>query len=217
LVFPKIYAKWHNETKAGRQNFRLQLKKPDVMGFVRITSGTLKGRKVQTPEGEETRPLLTRLRKSLADILRTRLPGARVLDLFGGSGAIAFELLSNGAASAHVIELSVKTAALISENAGALGIKGMVTAARGDGVEELRRLTARGERFDIIIVAPPYGLSLQQKSMDAMKEGKPLAPGGVVVVQREEREPQAGPSGGMRLVRTRSYGRTVFDFYEAAR
>ena len=184
------------------------------MGSIRITSGKLKGRKVTTPEGEETRPLLTRLRKSLADILRPGLQGARVLDLFGGSGAIAFELISNGAASAVVIEISPTTAGLIYENAKALGIAASVEAAQGNGVEAVSRLSLREEKFDAVIIAPPYGRGLQQKALDELSACSILAAGGSVIVQREEKEPAAEAKGRLYLARTRSYGRTVFDFYK---
>jgi 16S rRNA (guanine966-N2)-methyltransferase len=184
------------------------------MGCIRITSGKLKGRKVITPEGEETRPLLTRLRKSLADTLRPALKDTQVLDLFGGSGAIAFELISNGAARAVIIEINPGTAGLINENAIKLGIDASVEVFHGNGVEAISRLALRGEKFDTIMVAPPYGQRLQQKALDVLGDCSLLASGGLVVVQREEKEPAAQASGRLYLVRTRSYGRTVFDFYK---
>jgi 16S rRNA (guanine966-N2)-methyltransferase len=184
------------------------------MGAVTITSGTLRGRRIQTPEGSQTRPLLTRLRKSLADILRPRLAQARLLDLFGGSGAIAFELLSNGAAAAVVVELTPKTAELIRLNARSLGVAQTVEVLQGDGIASLERLAGKKEAFDIVIVAPPYGLGLQQKAVEALACQPVLKPDGVIIVQREEREPQVTPPDGLDHVRTRSYGRTVFDFYE---
>lgn len=184
------------------------------MGFIRITSGKLKGRKIRTPGGDETRPLLTRLRKSLADILRPRLAGRRVLDLFGGSGAIAFELISNGAARAAIVELNAKTAGLIDQNAKDLGVRDAITSLRGDGIAAVGGLAAQGAQFDIIIVAPPYGRGLQQKALEALRGAALLAPDGVIVVQREEREPSDEKSGRLRRISTRSYGRTVFDFYE---
>jgi 16S rRNA (guanine(966)-N(2))-methyltransferase RsmD len=183
------------------------------MGSITITSGILRGRRILTPEGSETRPLLTRLRKSLADILRPRLAQARLLDLFGGSGAIAFELLSNGAAAAVVVELTPKTAELIRLNARSLGIAQAVDILQGDGVAALEGLARKQDAFDIVIVAPPYGLGLQQKAVAALARKPLLKPDGIIIVQREEREPQAAPPDGLALVRSRSYGRTVFDFY----
>lgn len=182
------------------------------MGKVRITSGTLRGRWVETPEGEGTRPLLTRVRKSLADLLRPRLAGARVLDLFGGSGAVTFEFLSNGAQEAVVVELDEETAHRIQRNADRLAVP--VSVSAGDAVEQVSALGQRRERFDVVVIAPPYGAGLQQKALDAVAEKGILAPGGVVVVQRDHREPLAEPKGDVRLSRSRAYGRTVFDFYE---
>ncbi len=182
------------------------------MGDVRITSGYLRGRLVRTPEGEGTRPLLTRVRKSLADLLRPRLAGARVLDLFGGSGAIALECLSNGAAAALVVELHRPTAALIRANAAALGVAGAVTVIEGDGVAAAADLARRGESFDLVMVAPPYGHGLHQRILDTLAPAS-LRPGGLLVVQRDVKEPVGRPPEWLALERTRAYGRTVFDFY----
>jgi len=186
------------------------------VGFITITSGSLRGRRIQTPEGSQTRPLLTRLRKSLADILRPRLPDTRILDLFGGSGAIAFELLSNGAAAAVIVELSTKTAELIKTNARDLGIASAVEVAPGDGIAAVAALARKKDGFDIIIVAPPYGLGLQRTALAALASQPLLKAGGVIIVQREDREEQAAPPVGLTLTRSRSYGRTQFDFYTAA-
>ena len=186
------------------------------MGSITITSGSLRGRRLKTPEGVETRPLLTRLRKSLADILRLRLAQSRLLDLFGGSGAIAFELLSNGAAAAVIVELNAKTAGLIRENAKTLGIEAAVEVFQGDGIATLDALARKKDTFDIIIVAPPYGLGLQQQAVAALARHRLLKPQGIIIVQREDKEAQVTTPAGLDLVRTRAYGRTVFDFYGAA-
>jgi 16S rRNA (guanine966-N2)-methyltransferase len=186
------------------------------MGFITITSGTLRSRRIQTPEGSQTRPLLTRLRKSLADILRPRLAQARLLDLFGGSGAIAFELLSNGAASAVIVELDPKTAELVRQNARSLGLEAAVEVVCSDGVAAMQALARKKDAFDIIIVAPPYGLGLQQKAIDGLARQPLLKTDGVIIVQREDREPQVAAPDGLVLVRMRDYGRTMFDFYAAA-
>ena len=184
------------------------------MGVLHITSGRLKGRKLRSPEGTKTRPLLTRLRKSLADILRPRLAGARVLDLFGGSGAVGFELLSNGASSAVLVEISSATAELIRQNARDLNILADVKAFQGDGIEAVSRLAGQEEEFDVIVVAHPYGRGLQQSAIDELGAHRVLAANGVIIVQREHREPVPEPSGQLRFVHTRNYGRTAFDFYE---
>lgn len=184
------------------------------MGFVKITSGKLRGRKVITPAGAGTRPLLTRLRKSFADILRPQLPGIYVLDLFAGSGAIVFELLSNGAAGAVMVEINPKTADLISRNTRDLGLEADVEIIAGDSIEAVGTLAAKGRLFNIIVVAPPYGLGLQQKALDALAAHKLLKKDGLIIVQREKREPVAEAAGGLHLVRTKDYGKTIFDFFQ---
>lgn len=186
------------------------------LGTLRITSGRLRGRKIVTPAGADTRPLLTRLRKSLADILRPILRGARVLDLFAGSGAVAFELVSNGAAEAVLVEIDPRTARLIEENAKNLGLQASVEVRVADAVDFVRQLSQNGESFHVIVVAPPYGHDLHKASLDALEKHPLLAPNGVAVIQREVREALARTTGRLRHVRSRKYGRTVFDFYRVA-
>lgn len=188
-----------------------------MSGFVRITSGELRGRRVHTPPGTGTRPLLTRVRKSLADVLRPRLTGARLLDLFAGSGAIAFELLSNGGESAVLCELDAGTATLVRNNAAELGLEARVRVLTGDARQLVPRLAEEGETFDAIVVAPPYGLGLQAKILAALETCPILAPRGVVVVQRDAREEGGGEVVGLERVSVRTYGRTVFEFYEGPR
>lgn len=182
-------------------------------GRLRITSGTLRGRLVAAPPGEGTRPLLTRVRKSLVDILRPRLPGAAVLDLFAGSGAIGFELLSNGAARCDMVERSREVVELIRRSAAELGVP--VAVYHADAREFLEQAAARHAVYDLVVVAPPYGLGLQQRAVDGLAASALLAPGGLVVVQRDVSEPewQAG-AGSLHRLQTRTYGRTVFEFLE---
>jgi 16S rRNA (guanine(966)-N(2))-methyltransferase RsmD len=184
------------------------------MGSVQIVSGTLRGRTIQTPAEDTTRPLLSRLRKTLADILRLRLQGTSVLDLFGGSGAIAFELLSNGASSAEIVELHPPAAALVRRNAESLGLQERVQVHCGDAIRMIDRLAESGRCFDIILVAPPYGQGLQQQAVSALASAGLLSTTGLLIVQRDKREPCTEPIAPLHHVRTRSYGRTIFEFFD---
>jgi 16S rRNA (guanine(966)-N(2))-methyltransferase RsmD len=184
------------------------------MGSLQIVSGTLRGRTVLTPAEDKTRPLLSRLRKTLADILRPNLQGASVLDLFGGSGAIAFELLSNGAERAEIVELHPPAAALIRSNAENLGLQNRVRVHCGDAISMIDRLAESDCRFDIILVAPPYGLGLQQQAVNALAPLNLLSKAGLIIAQRDKREPCTEPAVPLHHVRTRSYGRTIFEFFD---
>ena len=187
-----------------------------AMGKIQIVSGVLRGRSIQTPGEDTTRPLLSRLRKTLVDILRPWLEGARVLDLFGGSGAIALELLSNGAAHAEIVELHGPAAALVRRNAEALGLQARVQVQCGDAIRMVARLAERGCCFDIIVVAPPYGRNLQQQAVRALASAGLLSQAGLIIVQRDKREPCTEAVVPLCHVRTRSYGRTVFEFFDSS-
>ena len=184
------------------------------MGAIRIASGRLRGQKIKTPAEKTTRPLLSRLRQSLADILRPGLEGCRILDLFGGSGAIVFELISNGATSAVIVELDKTAMALIYENAVSLGLEKRVRVVNTDAIAAISALAVRKNLFDLVIVAPPYGLCLQQTVLDKICLNPVVKPGGTVIVQREKKEPVGRVSRPLIFDRTREYGRTVFDFYQ---
>jgi 16S rRNA (guanine966-N2)-methyltransferase len=147
-------------------------------------------------------------------MLRPRLQGARVLDVFGGSGAIACELLSNGAAGAVVVELDRSAADIITDNARRLGLAGVLACRHGDAIVALRDFAREGQAFDIIIIAPPYGRGLQAQALEVLGGSAVLSSGGVVVVQREDSEPHSAHAGKLACRQTRRYGRTVFDVYE---
>ena len=184
------------------------------MGSIQIISGTLRGRTNLTPAEDTTRPLLSRLRKTLADILRPSLQGTAVLDLFGGSGAIAFELISNGAENAEIVELQPLAAALVRRNAESLGLQDRVQVHCGEAIHMIDLLAESGRFFDIILVAPPYGQGLQQQAVRALASFSLLRKTGLLIVQRDKREPCTEPIAPLQHVRTRSYGRTIFEFFD---
>ncbi len=184
------------------------------MGRLQIVSGALRGRTVLTPAEDKTRPLLSRLRKTLADILRPDLRGATILDLFGGSGAITFELLSNGAKSAEIVELHPPAAALIQRNAKNLGLQDRVQVHLGDTLQIIERLEKPDRFFDLILVTPPYNLGLQQRAVNTLASFNLLNKTGLIIAQRDKREPCTEPIAPLNLLRTRSYGRTVFEFFD---
>ena len=186
------------------------------MGEIRIASGRFRGRKIMTPSEKTTRPLLTRLRKSLADIMRPQLAGSHILDLFGGSGAIVLELISNGADSAVIVEIDKKAANLILSNVSTLNLEKKIEVINMDAVHSIPSFSLKEETFDIIVIAPPYGLSLQQKAFDVLSEHNILSSQGVIIVQRDEKEFSCDVPEGFVFLRTKGYGRTEFDFYSRA-
>ena len=174
---------------------------------VRITAGRWKGRRLEAPA--EARPTSARAREALFDLLGDRVPGARVLDLFAGSGAVGLEAVSRGAASAVLVESDSRgirrTLDRLGDDAAA------VRLIAGDAAEAVEQLAARGELFDVVFADPPY--RLEPSAAGLARAGRLLAAGGVLVLQRDHGD-EPGGLPGMKLVGRRAYGRNVFVFYE---
>jgi len=128
---------------------------------VRIIGGVWRSRIVEFPEAPDLRPTPDRVRETLFNWLGQDLSGRACLDLFSGSGALGFEALSRGAASAVMVENNAAALRALRENAGKLGAKSL-TVVRGDALEFARESRAR---FDVVFVDPPYRLGLQAAAL----------------------------------------------------
>lgn len=186
----------------------------DGPGAVRISAGRWKGRRLEVPPG--TRPTAGRAREALFDILGSRVPGARFLDLHAGSGAVGIEAVSRGAQRATLVEIE---AAVLRLNVARFSAGDSLHVLESDAGEAVRLLAGRSDRFDIVFSDPPYGPA--QGAAEASPLGtiaRLVAPGGVVVVQRDARPREAAALApapeGLALVSTRRYGRNVLDFFE---
>jgi 16S rRNA (guanine966-N2)-methyltransferase len=132
--------------------------------------------------------------------------GARVLDLFAGTGALAIEALSRGAARAVLVDLSARAVGVVRRNLAALGLEQRARLIRGDAVRSVRRL-AGSEHFDLVLLDPPYDSDRLEPSLRAIVESAVLAPGAVVVVETAKRH-SLPPVFGLTLLEARSYGDT---------
>ena len=159
---------------------------------MRIIAGSLKGRRLKTPNWDGLRPTSDKLRETLFNILAPRVDGARVVDGFAGTGAIGLEALSRGAAHVTFVEQDRRAAALIEENASACGVKGRYTIACGDFVALAPRVGAAGA-FDLILLDPPYDAGTVRDALD--QAARMLSVGGLVVLERATRqEPDVPPT-----------------------
>lgn len=182
---------------------------------MRIIAGRLKGRGIKAPPGKGTRPLLSRLRQSLFDILSPRLPDAEVLDCFAGTGIFGFEALSRGAAGVTAIELDSRAARIIEGNARGLGLGAAYALRRGDARHVVGDLHREGRTFSVIFVAPPYHQGLAGEMLPLIDQTDLVPPEGIVVVQYDRAEVPQAPMMLERLACAdqRDYGRTHFHFY----
>jgi len=124
------------------------------LGSVRIIAGEFKGRRIKTPASDKVRPTADRVRESWFSILQGAVPGARVLDLFAGSGALGFEALSRGAVSVDFVEKHTASLATIHDNAATLNVADRVTIHRMDAIRFAERLQPGA--YDVAFADPPY-------------------------------------------------------------
>jgi 16S rRNA (guanine(966)-N(2))-methyltransferase RsmD len=172
---------------------------------MRIGSGEMRGRRLHAPRGDRTRPTSGRLKKSLFDVLAARLPNARVLDLYAGSGALAFEALSRGAAEAVVVERNRKACESIRRNASELGL--------AEKVEVLSKLRHRTERFDVIFADPPYRSSELEDLLVNLSDGLLFAEGGLVALEHHHKRELRERYGSLALVRVLKAGESCLSLF----
>jgi 16S rRNA (guanine966-N2)-methyltransferase len=169
---------------------------------VRIVAGRWRGRTIKAPAGSRVRPTADRVREAWMSIVMPELPGARVLDLFAGSGALGLEALSRGAAVAEFVEIAPKSLAALRANALALGAGDAAVIHRADALRFVAGLDALA--FDVAFADPPYDLHMATKLAQAWM-AKPFA----ATLGIEHREDEVLPGEGDR----RRYGDTVITFF----
>jgi 16S rRNA (guanine966-N2)-methyltransferase len=174
---------------------------------MRIVAGRFRGRRLRGPVGPGLRPTSDRVRESLFAWLGA-LDGARVLDLFAGTGAVGLEALSRGAASVTFVEHAASSLALLHENLAGLGVGAEVSVRRGDAAAVVRRLGREGARFDLVFADPPYDSPEIERALCAVVEAGVLAAGATLVVEGSRRHPLPAVAG-LRLLEERRYGDTV--------
>jgi 16S rRNA (guanine966-N2)-methyltransferase len=184
---------------------------------MRIVGGRLKGRVLHAPASRAIRPTSERLRESIFDILAHRhdaVEGARVVDLFAGSGALGIEALSRGAEFALFVDNGAEARALLRANVEAFALGGVTRIWRADATR-LGRAPA-GPPFALAFLDPPYDEGLASPALAALCAGNWLAEGALVVVEEAAKAGIAAP-GALELVDQRVYGDTRIAFFATAR
>jgi 16S rRNA (guanine966-N2)-methyltransferase len=173
---------------------------------MRIVAGEWRGRVIAAPADARVRPTADRVREAWMSIVLPELPGARVLDLFAGSGALGLEALSRGAARATFVELSARSLSALRRNVTALGAGARTEVHRGDALRFIERLPPGA--YDIAFADPPYELGIAG-DLVALWHAVPFAMR--LGVEHSVRE--IVPHGGD----TRRYGDTAITFYSSER
>jgi 16S rRNA (guanine966-N2)-methyltransferase len=188
---------------------------------MRIVSGRFRGRALVAPPGQGTRPTSDRARQALFDVLAHAawapdLEGARVIDLFAGTGALGIEALSRGAAFCLFVETDEAARGAIRENVEALGLFGATRVHRRDATDLGQRPASAGPPFDLAFLDPPYRKDLGERALAELAEGGWLKPGALAVLERAADEPDVEVPGFEALdVRAWGAARVTFLRYAA--
>jgi 16S rRNA (guanine966-N2)-methyltransferase len=184
---------------------------------MRVVGGQFRGRPLAAPRSDAIRPTSDRTREAVFNVLAHsrggQLEGARVLDLFAGTGALGIEALSRGAAFCVFIEEGAEGRGLIRDNVEAFGLQGRTKIFRRDAT----RMGAVGTMtpFSLVFADPPYGKNLAAPALASAREGGWLAPGALCVVEEAADAPFEPPAGFV-IADERLYGDTIVRFIETA-
>jgi 16S rRNA (guanine966-N2)-methyltransferase len=176
---------------------------------MRIIAGTSKGRRLQAPTWPGLRPTSDKLRETLFNIVRARVEGARVLDLFAGTGAIGLESLSRGAAQAVFVEQDRRAAALIAANAERCGLQDRCVILRDTAERALARTF--DAPFDLVVLDPPYDYEPLASVLAAA--ARHVTPGGLLILEHATRRalPELAAARAARTVRSGDSALTLFE------
>ena len=176
---------------------------------MRVIAGRYRRRQLKAPDWEGLRPTSDRLKQTLFDVLAARVPGARVLDGFAGSGALGIEALSRGAADVVFVDDDARAIALVAANLAHCGVTSGYVMIRDDFAHGLRQLPA-SQRFDLILLDPPYETDVADLFVTAAGR---LAVDGMLVLEHAKRRPAPERAGRLACRRRLVAGDSGLAFY----
>ncbi len=177
---------------------------------MRVITGKARGVALKTPEGLQTRPTADRVKEALFSIIQFDIPGARVLDLFGGTGQLGIEALSRGAKSVVFVDEREDSCRLIKENLRRTKLEGEGQVIRSDYLAYLKNCR---DSFDIIFLDPPYAEVFLENSLNCITEIDILRSGGIIVAERPLGKELPWDFSGYSRSKDYKYGKTLLTLY----
>lgn len=175
---------------------------------MRVITGSARGRKLITLEGDDVRPTTDIVKEALFSIIQFEIEGRRVLDLFGGSGQLAIEALSRGAASAVIVDMSKKSIDVIKQNLEHTGFSKNAVVVQSDALSFLARRT---EKYDIAFLDPPYSIGILEQALPKVAEV--MAEGAVIICEAPFKDELPETAGEFVLKKKYRYGKTGLFLY----
>ena len=179
---------------------------------MRIISGKYKGHKLVSFDQDHIRPTTDRVKESLFNIIAARIPEARVLDLFSGTGNLGLEALSRGANSVDMVELSRKSIDVIRKNMANLKVTEGIVIHKEDAVEFVQNYV--GPAFDVVLIDPPFPAQICLKTLEALERSPAVSAATSIVIEHSRHEVLPEKIGALRRVDSRSYGDKLLAFFE---
>ena len=177
---------------------------------MRVVSGKAKGISLKTPDGILTRPTADRVKEAMFSIIQFDIPGARVLDLFGGTGQLGIEAISRGAKNAVFVDSREDACRLIRENLKRANMLSEGTVVRSDYLVYLTRCK---DSFDIVLLDPPYAEEFLENSLKLITEIDILQSGGIIIAERPVGKDLPWEFLGYTRSRDYKYGKTLLTIY----
>ena len=177
---------------------------------MRVITGKARGVQLKTPEGMTTRPTTDRVKEALFSIIQFEIPGAKVLDLFGGTGQLGIEALSRGAKSAVFVDAGDKACKLIRENLHRCKMDNNAQIIRADYLQYLQ--TCR-DKFGLIFLDPPYAEVFLENALKKITEIDILESGGIIVAERPVGKDLPWDFTGYSRSKDYKYGNTLLTLY----
>ena len=177
---------------------------------MRVITGMARGMRLETLKGDDVRPTTDKVKEAMFSIIQFDLPGARVLDLFGGTGQLAIEAISRGAKSAVITDASEQACRLIKENLRRAKMESEAQVLRADYLQYLSHCR---EKFDIIFLDPPYAENFLENSLKKISEIDILQSGGIIVTERPVEKALNCEFEGFSRSKDYKYGSTLLTLY----
>lgn len=176
---------------------------------MRVITGSARGRKLITSEGEDVRPTPERVKEALFSIVQFQIEGRRILDLFAGSGQLGIEALSRGAREAVFVDASADSIDLVTKN---LESTGLGADARIKHMDFASYLSRNDGTFDLAFLDPPYRKGLLQKALPLT--AAKMNPGGTIICENPSDEEMPEEAGEFRKIRSYRYGKIILTVYQ---
>ncbi len=177
---------------------------------MRVITGKARGVALKTPDGHQTRPTTDRVKEALFSIIQFDIPGASVLDLFGGTGQLGIEALSRGAKSATFVDASDAACRLIRENLKRTKLDRYATVLKSDYLSFLKH---SADKFDLIFLDPPYAEVFLENALNLIEEIDILQSGGIIVAERPAGKDLTLNYTGYTRSKDYKYGNTLITLY----